>query len=141
MLQIADSTVGDTIFLDPLRDEGHSKPRTGRPEKDFERFKRNLVYVVRREPKASIAKIRKHMGVKISNGTITRILDAVEIWHWRYKKRLYLTEEVAVRRLAWRLARKNWTIEDFRKYIFSDECSAERGVGGVRYGCRDAGDV
>ena len=131
-LRIADSTVRDTISLDLLRDKGYSKPRTGRPEKYFERFKRNLVHFVRREPKASMAKIRKHMGVKISNGTITRILDAVGIWHWKCKKRLYLTEEVVAKRLAWCLARKDWTIEDFRKYIFSDECSAEREAGGAQ---------
>ena len=79
-----------------------------------------------------MAKIRKHMGVKISNGTITRILDAVGIWHWKCKKRSYLTEEAAAKRLAWCLAQKDWIIEDFRKYIFSEECSAERGAGGAQ---------
>jgi hypothetical protein len=62
---------------------------------------------VRKEPKAIMAKIRKHVGVKISNGAITRILKAIGIWHWKYKKRLYLIEEVAAKRLAWCLTRKD----------------------------------
>ena len=63
-LQIPRSTVRYTIFQDPLRDEGYSKPRTGRPEKYSERFKRNLISFVRKEPKATMAKIRKHIGAK-----------------------------------------------------------------------------
>ena len=115
-LQVPDSTVRRTIFLDPLRDEGYSKPRCGRPEKYSERFKRNLIHFVRKEPKASMAKIRKHMGVKISNGTITRILAAVGIWHWKCKKRPYLIE-VAAKRLAWCLAGKDCTIVEDRKSV------------------------
>ena len=78
-----------------------------------------------------MGKIRKHMRVKISNGAITRILKAVGIWHWRCKKRPYLTDEVAAKRLAWCLAWKDWGVLDFCKYIYSDECSAERGAGGA----------
>jgi transposase len=62
---------------------------------------------MRKEPKAIMAKIRKHVGVKISNRAITRILKAIGIWHWKCKKRPYLTEEVAVKRLAWCLVRKD----------------------------------
>jgi transposase len=79
-----------------------------------------------------MAKIRKHMQSKISNGCITKILKAVGIWHWKCKRRPYLTDEVAAKRLAWCLTRKDWTVLDFMKYIFTDECSAERGAGGAQ---------
>jgi len=128
-LNIPDSTIRDTISKDIVRNEGVSRARPGRPDKYSERFKRNLISFVRKEPKASIAKIRKHMQSKISNGCITKILKATGMWHWKYKKRPYLTDEVAAKRLAWCLARKDWTVLDFIKYIFSDECSAERGAG------------
>lgn len=83
-----------------------------------------LPLVVRRHPNRfpkllqllhELSKIRKHMEVKILNGTITRILGAIGTWHWKCKKRPYLAEEVTAKRLAWCLTRKNWTIEDFRK--------------------------
>lgn len=41
-----------------------------------------------------MAKIRKYMNSKISNGMITWILNKVGIWHWRSKRRLYLTDDV-----------------------------------------------
>ena len=62
VLQIADSTIRDTISLDPLRDEGYSKPPSGRLEKYSEGFKRNLVHFVRKEPKASIAQLYKSIS-------------------------------------------------------------------------------
>ena len=49
--------------------------------------------------------------------------------NWRAKKRPHLTEDVAKLRLAWCKERKDWTAEDFRKHMWSDECSAERGKG------------
>ncbi|RFU28819.1 hypothetical protein B7463_g7528, partial [Scytalidium lignicola] len=78
-LNIPDSTIRDTIFKDKLRNDGKSILRPGRPDKYSERFKRNLISFVRKEPKASMAKIRKHMSVKISNKAITRILDALNV--------------------------------------------------------------
>ncbi|RFU28321.1 hypothetical protein B7463_g7998, partial [Scytalidium lignicola] len=130
-LNVPDSTVRDTIKKEQLRTDGKSNPKPGRPDKYSERFKRRLIAFVRKEPKSSMAKIRKHMEVKISNKAITRILDSVGIWHWRCKRRPYLTDEIAAKRLTWCLKRKDWELSDFLNYIFTDECSAERRAGGI----------
>lgn len=45
------------------------------------------------------------------------------------KKRPRLIEDHAKARLAWCIERKDWTIEDWKRVIFSDECSVERGAG------------
>jgi hypothetical protein len=37
-----------------------------------------------------------------------------------------LTKNVAAKRLAWALQRKDWTWEEWRKIIFSDESSVKR---------------
>ena len=60
-LNIPDSTVRDTIEKTLLRNDGFSKPRSGRPDKYSERFKRRLVLFIRKEPKSSMARIRKAM--------------------------------------------------------------------------------
>ena len=108
-LKVLDQTVHDTLKLDLLRNDSASRARPGRPDKYSNRFKRNLILFVQKNPKASYAKIRKHFKSKISNKTINRILDTVGIYHWRCKKRPFLTEEVAAKRLAWCLVRKDWT--------------------------------
>jgi len=63
------------------------------------------------------------------NKTIHRFLDLYSISNWRAKRRPYLTEEVAAKRLAWCLARRHWTIENWGIIMWSDECSVERGRG------------
>lgn len=78
-LKIPDSTVRDTINKAHLRTNGKSNPCLGRLDKYSERFKRKLINFVRKKPKSSMAKIRKHIGVKISNRVIVRILEAVGI--------------------------------------------------------------
>ena len=49
--------------------------------------------------------------------------------HWRAKKRPELTEEHAAERLLWCQCRAHWDVARWRKYFWSDECSAERGWG------------
>jgi len=46
---------------------------------------------------------------------------------WRARKRPPLDPEIAAKRLACAIARKDWTEEDFEGVIWSDECSVERG--------------
>ena len=57
------------------------------------------------------------------------MLKTYGIKNWIAKKRPFLTEEHAKIRLAWAKARVDWTKEEWSKYIWSDECSAERGKG------------
>ena len=49
--------------------------------------------------------------------------------HWIAKKRPILSKDHAKARLAWAEVRKNWTLDDWAKVIFTDECSIERGSG------------
>jgi hypothetical protein len=97
-LKVPDQAVRDAFKLDLLRNEGALRARPSRPDKYSHRFKRNLILFVRKNPKASHAKIRKHFTSKISNKTINRILDIIRIYHWRCKKRPFLTEEVAAKK-------------------------------------------
>ena len=130
-LKVPDQTVRDTLKLDLLRNEGASRACPSRPDKYSDRFKHNLIFFVGKNRKGSYAKIRKHFKSKILNKTTNCILDTIGIYHWRCKKRPFLTEEVVAKRLAWCLARKDWTWVDFCKYIWSNECSTERGAGGA----------
>jgi hypothetical protein len=65
----------------------------------------------------------------MSNSYIKDLARANSIAHWRTKKRLELSPKNAADRLLWCKVRRHWTVEDWRKYMFTDECSVERGKG------------
>jgi hypothetical protein len=60
---------------------------------------------------------------------IKKILKQYGICNWRAKKRPELTEVHAASRLAWCLAHRGWTAEEWELVCWSDECSVERGWG------------
>jgi len=122
-------TVATTIRRAPLRLDSISQPRPGAPSKTDARTRRRILYIVKKDPRASYAKIREETDVTLSNSTIYRILQSFHMEHWIAKKRPILSEDHTKERLIWCENRKSWTSEDWAKVIFTDECSFERGSG------------
>ena len=58
--------------------------------------------------------------------TISRMLCEHNIKKWLAKKRQKLTADHAKARLQWALAHEDRTVGDFRRAIYSDECSVEQ---------------
>jgi len=58
--------------------------------------------------------------------TVKRILAKEDIKKWRAKKRPKLTEDHAAERLRWALRYADWTEEDWKSVIWSDECSVKK---------------
>lgn len=108
---------------------GVSKKREGRPKLLSQRDIRRLVREVRLHPLKSYRQIKHEFGWTCHNTTILNYLKPYHIARWRAARRPILTEEHAQLRLQWCLLRCNWTIEQWRKHCFSDECSVERGRG------------
>jgi hypothetical protein len=88
-----------------------------------------LVRHLRKYPKSSFQQRREDTGLKMSNTTIKRLAHDNNVQHWRAKKRPELSEKNAAERLLWCRCRAHWTIECWGKYMWSDECSVERGKG------------
>jgi transposase len=128
----ARSTVQSTLSLDLYRNEGESQPRSGRPKTYTEREERSILRQVRLHPKCTYADVRRACLIKLCDSTLKRILKKHGITNWRAKQRPALTEEHAAKRLAWCIERIHWSVEEWRKYMWSDECSVERGSGGNR---------
>ena len=123
------STIKSTIELDPERNDGQSKSRSGRPKLYNDRDERSILRQVRLFPKCTYADVRNACAITLCDSTLKTILKKFGITNWRAKRRPELTEEVAAKRLAWCLVRKDWTVDEWIKYMWSDECSAERGAG------------
>jgi hypothetical protein len=95
------STIQSTLELDPLRNEGQSRERTGRPRLYNDRDERHILRHVRLHPKCTYADLREACGLELCNTTLKTILSRHGISNWRAMKRPFLTEEVAKLRYAW----------------------------------------
>lgn len=128
-MQLSRGAIRTTIAMDETRSEGVSCPRSGRPRIYTDRDDRMMLRHLRFYPKAKFEARRKDTGLKMSNTYIKNLARRYGIHHWRAKKRPELTSEVAALRLLWCRVRRHWTVDQWRTYMFSDECSAERGRG------------
>jgi transposase len=131
-LKCGKTTVFDNLIKNPLRNDGKSLPRKGRPPSLNRVQKRNLLRIIRINPKITYRVLALEIGVDVCRTTLYRALKDEGITNWISKKRPLLTPQLAAKRLAWCLKRKDWTWEDWCKIIFSDECSLERGSGARR---------
>ena len=130
-----DSTVRNTLKIDRLRNEGNTRRRTGRPREYSDRDVRNLVKYVRLHPKDTWKEVKASTGLKFHKTTLMRMLEPSGIANWKCRRRPHLTEAAVKKRLEWCKARQHWTLEQWRQYMWSDECSAERGKGGAQEWC------
>lgn len=126
------STVATTLYLNTLRNNGKTLPRAGRPLALSVRDKRLILRVIRSTPKLTYAQLRVETGINVSHSTLYRMLKDEGITHWLAKKRPLITPEVATKWLKWAKLHRNWSWDEWRLIIWSDECSLERGVGGRR---------
>ena len=123
------STVWRTIQLDLKRHEGESLPKAPRKKSYTEAEERLLLRHIRLNPKDTYAEVKRACRLACSRSTIKKILDEHGIHNWRAKRRPFLTEKNAAKRLAWCLERRHWLAEDWALVVWSDECSIERGRG------------
>ena len=94
-----ESTVRRTLKLNPLRVDGVTQPRSGRPPIACPRAIRRLLRLVRHEPTLTYAQVKTRLIISWFHDTIMRILDKYGIKKWRMKKRPHLTPEAVAKRL------------------------------------------
>ena len=123
------STVKYTVSTASSRNHGVSKSRSDRPQALSDRDKRHLIRIARMRPKISYRELAETVGVECHRKTIYNVLKDYGLTNWLAKKRPLLTPEVAAKRLAWCRERRDWTYDEWKLFIFSDECSVERGTG------------
>jgi transposase len=98
--KLSRSTLYHTIYADPERDEGRSKPRSGRPKLYTDRDERRILCQAQLYPKCTYANVRRACAITLCDSTLKTILGKHSISNWRAKQRPELTEEVAAKRLA-----------------------------------------
>lgn len=123
------STISDTISKNELRDDGASLPRSGAAKSYSPAEERKVLRHVRRFPKDTYKEVIVACQVTCKKSTIKKILKAHGIKNWKCKRRHFLTQKNANKRLAWALAHRGWSVEEWGMIMWSDECSVERGRG------------
>jgi transposase len=100
-LHCGKTTVFDNLVKNPLRNNGHSLSRKGRPPALNRTQKRNILRVIRSNPKITYQALKLEVGVEVHRTTLYRMLKDEGITNWISKKRPLLTSEHAAKRLAW----------------------------------------
>ena len=137
-LGIPASTCATTHLRAPERDENNSKHRSGRSGLMTTLLRRNLLREVRANPEITYKKLRVALGLHgkaVSKATLYREIKKHGITNWIAKKRPLLTPEVVAKRLKWAQDHEHWGKAEWKKFLWSDECSVERGSGKSREWC------
>jgi hypothetical protein len=104
-------------------------PRSGRPTKQTEENRQLVISKVtldrygRERTCADIAVDLSQIGIEISGSTIRRILKNAGFRKTKPTRKPGLTAKMKKERLDFCLAHKDWTLEDWKNVIFSDETS------------------
>jgi len=101
-------------------------PFTGRPKIIDTRTCCRLVRESKKACRLPLSELGNEVAPHASVKTIKRVLTSVNIKQWRARKRAFLKDEHAIKRLVWAKEYKNWIKEDFEGVIFSDECMVEK---------------
>jgi transposase len=128
-LNLSDSTIRYTLKQNELRTNGETLLRKPRGKSYTDAEERLLIRHVRLNPKDTYNEVIVACGLSCKRETVKKICKRHGITNWKCKKRPELIEEHALKRLAWCLAHRGWTDEEWGLVCWSDECSVERGRG------------
>jgi transposase len=122
------------IILNHHVDDGK---RSGRPKKQTTELIQDVVSKVRRDRygrEKSCSQIAADLGGRASAMTVWRILRAAGFGKTKPTRKPGLTPEMKQARLQFALDHEHWTLEDWKKVIWSDETSVVCGFrrGGYR---------
>ena len=94
------TTVFNTLTQNPLRKEGNSLSRSGRPPILNRVQKRNILYIIRTNSKITYTALKSTTDVNVHINTLSRMFKNEDIKNWIIKKRSLLTTEVVTKHLA-----------------------------------------
>lgn len=115
-----------------------SAPRSGRPEKLTRREKRHLISIAKRERRVSLGILTRSITTKVCMKTARKVLANAGLRRRRAKRKPYISPLQKLKRFLWCKERRNWTLDDWRRVIWTDESRFEVGfVGGTVWVWRD----
>lgn len=120
------STVSSLLRRVATRHTIANNPRSGRRRVYTDQDERAVLRSIRNSPKLTFEQLRSATGLNFTQKVFKAICNKHNIEHWHCKQRPELTVIHAQRRLAWALQHRSI---DWSNWLFSDECSVEKGAG------------
>jgi len=117
-----------TGFLSRVKKRGFDEnlSRSGRPRKTTNREDRRVIRKALGQTRIPLAQLPFLSDSNLSVSTIRRRLQEVHIRKWRAAKRPRLNKGHVAKRLQWAKEHRHWSVEDWEKIGWSDECSVEK---------------
>jgi transposase len=103
----------------------NSTPRSGRPPKLGERDARRLVQTIKKNRTATLENIHEKLGIDVSKRTIQRKLLVLGIQSRSAIRKPFISKVNAMKRLTWCRSHRSWSLKDWKRVIWSDECMIE----------------
>lgn len=128
--EIPISTIRTTLRRESQRVNNTSKKRSGRPRSLTEE-QRDYIYdiVTNKDPHIKMRDLLHEVDDVAKKRSVQRLLREMNLRKWIQKKRPFITPEHAAARLDWAIRHQAYTLVDWKKVLWSDECTVERGVG------------
>lgn len=123
------STVYDTINRFQQQHNADSRARKGGPRLLGAGDERLLIRIIRKDPKITYNALILESGLDVSRRTIQRLFKRYHITKWLAAKRPLLGPNIARKRLHFATSMASF---DWKKILFSDECSYIPGSGRQR---------
>ena len=126
-LGLPKSTIDTVLKNYELRKTVESPKQTGRPPKFLERDKRSLRRVLCKDRRQTLSDVTNALPVRVSTSTVRRSTHELGFHARVAAKKPFLSNRHTVRRYAFAQEHKNWTIDDWKRVIWTDESSFEIG--------------
>ncbi len=126
-LNLVPSTVNRLIKSFKNSNSNKKVNARGRPPKLSERSRRYLQREINKKPIQTIRDFTRELPVEVSTSTIRRSLHDSGIYGRIATPKPYISPKNAQKRLNWCRERVTWGEEEFKRIIWSDECSIEIG--------------
>jgi len=125
-LNIPRPTISGFLQRYKERDSIDDKPRSGRPRKTTDSDDRYIIRTALKETRIPLAELKQDVNLPICERTLQRQLKEAGIQKWRALTRPLLTNKHAKNCLNWAKRHRHWTIEDWKRVIWLDECAVQK---------------
>ena len=128
-LKVSKTAVHNAIKLYQETNQFHDRPGPGRKRKTTTSDDRWIVRMVKKSPFKTSSQVQKLLGdsgVIVSSSTVRKRLISDGLCAYTPARKPRLTSAMKAKRLAFAHKYKKWTVEDWRKVMWSDESHFEQ---------------
>ena len=107
-----------------------NRKKSGKPRKITSRDDTSMKHAVAQSPTSFCKKIRFHLLLKVTNASIStissRLIKEFDLKSYKSTNKLRLTSQMIKKRFEFAKKHIDWSIEDWKKVLFSDESTFQQ---------------